>query len=297
MSQASIALPTHFLSKLVILHVKVHCALFRPLSFILLREVCSYLGFTPSLATIENYQIYSFDMNSTHWKPIGKFPRILGNGGIAVMISSSQVFICGGRGDNTYTGCQPCWILDAQREVEVQSMRQHRFEHALEYDEVTMGVYAFGGFPNKGTALRSAEAFSLIRGEWRKLPSMQIVSGEVRSCKSKSSVYLLGCSCTVEMFSTVSGSFSAVSIPLPPFTPRNLCVYNGNLCFMSNERLLQVKEGRLEQVIFSQPVTASCPVVLEGKWAYFLLTGGVLKGHFVGWRVDLETAEVENISR
>ena len=44
------------------------------LSFNLVREICSYLGFTPSLATINEGQISTLDLSTLHWDTMSQSP-------------------------------------------------------------------------------------------------------------------------------------------------------------------------------------------------------------------------------
>ena len=299
MAQASTVLPSHFLAKLLLFQAKVHTTPFHPLSFNILREVCSYLGFTPSVAFIIDHQVCILDMEGMRWKHLDVSSRKVSNGYNVVMVGFSQVFVCGGaEKSKLLTDHKYCALADVHGEVEVMSMVQGRYEHALVYDEVTMSVYMFGGYAAQGVALKSSQAFSLIRGVWRELPKMRLIEGFAISAKYKESIYLMGYVGRIEVFSLPFCTFSIPNINLPFLPGAFSClIYKDSLCLFSHEYLVKwnLRENCIEQLALSKEVNSECPVVLKEQWCY-VLKRGKLEASPADWCIDLESGEVVEAS-
>ena len=164
--QSCCLLPSHLLCKLLLYQAKTLSPTFHPLSFNILREVCSYIGFIPSLAMTYSKRAYCLNISSPCWERVGPIPHDFerwGSDENAVMIGSLEVFVCGGasfRNGKAHLISKHTIIVNQDGGTEMMSML------------LTASVYVFGGKVSEKVWQKSAERFSLVRGSWESIPDM-----------------------------------------------------------------------------------------------------------------------------
>lgn len=136
--------PSLTLSKFLLFQAKSHSPSFKPLSFNVIREICSYMGFSTCLAVLNDYRVSVFDLGALRWKQLS--PRlspasVWSYGFNLVLISPSQVFLCGGHIIGNFQIARKDAITVSDWEaVELQSMQTARKDHGLVYDEIRGAV-------------------------------------------------------------------------------------------------------------------------------------------------------------
>lgn len=243
------------LSKFLLFQAKSHSPYFQSLSFNVVREICSYLGFSTCFAMLNDYRVSVFDLGALRWKQLS--PRlspasVWSYGFNLVLLSPSQVFLCGGHIiGNFQVAVNEAITVSNWGVVELPPMRTARKDHGLVYDEIHGVVCVFGGFTSYRQALRTAERFDLAKKEWRSLAYMTRITGKVHTCRHQTKVYLISESGEIEVLDLLSYALFTSKLTINPINSAKYFTFQGLLCGISNKTLIKynIADGKMVQLV------------------------------------------------